>query len=51
MDGTVGKGTHTFDVNLHVPKQAKVGSVHYVRVAQNLSGRIVSGCTIVVRVV
>jgi len=45
------KGTHTFDVNIQVPKQAKVGSTYYVRVAQNLDGRIVNGCTIVVRIV
>ena len=46
-----GKRTQMFDVRIRAPKKARAGSVYYVRVAQNLSGRIVSGCTIVVRVV
>ncbi|MBN2209666.1 MAG: hypothetical protein JW759_10280 [Candidatus Coatesbacteria bacterium] len=46
-----GKRTQFFDVKIRVPKKAKPGSVYYVRIAQNLDGRIVSGCTIVVRVV
>ncbi|HUT03268.1 MAG TPA: hypothetical protein VM163_05195 [bacterium] len=46
-----GKRTNTFDVKIRVPKKAKPGSVYYVRIAQNLHGRIVSGCTTVVRVI
>jgi hypothetical protein len=46
-----GKRTQMFDVKIRAPKKAKPGSVYYVRIAQNLDGRIVSGCTIVVRIV
>jgi hypothetical protein len=46
-----GKRTQFFDVKIRAPKRAKRGSTYYVRIAQNLDGRIVSGCTIVVRIV
>ena len=45
-----GGARRLVDVLVKVPREAKRGSVYYLRVAQNNYGRVLSGCTLIIKV-
>lgn len=45
-----GPARHKLDLKIRVPRNARPSSLYYLRIAQNVSGRITGGCTVVIRV-